>query len=358
MHNRILSFLSSQMWVLVLAFSSLHFYSIAQESTDNVLKSNDEDRTSLFNYIYELEANPKISITLDITRLINKSIKEEYQPAFISLSDNASNEKFSLPGRIRARGNMRKQVCRLPPVKFDFPTAALDSLGFLQVDKLKFVFPCRDKAFDQKKLYKEFFLYGLYRLINPYGIRAKLVNFTLIDGGQEKYRFTGMMIEDEDEYALSKNAEIIELGSAKSGSLDRDAFLKMLFFQYMIANTDWSIGNMHNVEMVKLPHKERVVPLPYDFDYSGFVGQSYAKPYSSLPITSIHQRYFFPYQLSENEFYEMVEYFLLIEDDVYAYCEKATYMDEKSIKQNKKYLAGFFDLLRNPQKMNASIVKK
>ena len=262
-----------------------------------------------------------------------------------------------MDGRVRARGNMRKKVCRIPPVKVDFSKSALDSLGFLKLDKLKMVFPCHDRDSDQEMLLKERLLYDIYGIIDTNGIRIKMVDFIMMEGEKEKYNFIGCIVEDEEEYARRKNAVIIENGRVNDRVLDRESFLKMDFFQYMIANTDWSIANKHNLELVKLPDKERVVALPYDFDYAGFVGQRYAVPHESLPITSIHDRYFFSYKVSESEFKYMVEYYLSMEDKIYEVIDQATYLQPKTINKCKEYLKSYFNELRRPDRLKSKVVK-
>ena len=252
---------------------------------------------------------------------------------------------------------MRKKVCWLPPVKLDLSRVQLQAFGLSHVDKLKMVFRCRDRSSDDIYNAREFFLYELYQMIDTNSIRTCRVNFSLIQGGKEKYSFTGYLIEDEEEYANRKNAIIVESGTINASALEREPFLKLMFFQYMISNTDWAVGNKHNIEFVKLPDNQRVVALPYDFDYAGFVGQSYAVPHSSLPIESVHQRYFFDYKISDEEYDRMVEYYLSLETDIYNFCDEATYMDEKSRTRNKNYLSKFFNLLREPEKFKRHIVK-
>jgi len=74
------------------------------------------------------------------------------------------------------------------------------------------------------------------------------------------------LVEDEKAYAHRKKARIIDKGKVNPSRLERLPFLKMLFFQYLIANTDWSLRNRHNLELVVLPEQEKVTVLPYDFD--------------------------------------------------------------------------------------------
>lgn len=315
-------------------------------------------KQSLYYNLYAMEDKPQLIIDTDLKQLMRKSMKEEYQEAFVTIKDDNDNTVISMVNRLRARGNMRKQQCRLPPIKIDYKKKVLDSLGYKKkIDKLKMVFPCRINDSEQEKMYKEHLIYDLYNVVDSNSLRSKLVDVTFIEEEGEDKEFVGMLLEDEMAYAHRKKAKIVEKGNIRSGSFERVQFLKMLFFQYMIANTDWSIGNYHNIEIVKLPDVPRVVALPYDFDYAGFVGHSYAVPHESLGIKNVHERHFFSFSVTEEEFYSMVEYYLSVEDEMMAVCDKATYLSPKSIKKCKDYLGSFFDLLRKPKGLKGKVVK-
>ena len=317
----------------------------------------DKAIVSLYNYLYHLPERANITIETDIRNLIRTSSKEEYQPANLMVV-RPDSSILTLEGRARARGNIRKKVCRYPPVKFDFSKSYLDSLGFVKNDKLKLVFPCSTQKDAQLKLYKEFFLYELYNVIDTNGLRAKLLDITINYEGEEKNNFTGFLVEDEEEYALRKNARVLENGKIRASSLDRSSFLKMLFFQYMICNTDWDIASKHNVELVKLPEEDKLIALPYDFDYSGYVDQHYAVPHESLPIEDVKERYFMPYKVSEGEFNAIIKYYLSIEKEVYAVVDQADYLGEREQKQSRRFFKDFFDLLRYPNRIKGDIINR
>jgi hypothetical protein len=314
-------------------------------------------RTSLFDHIYNLEGVPKLRIETNFKKIKKYSMKEKYQEGQLVVADQFGKDPVRLKGRVRARGNIRKQVCNMPPLKFDLKKSGLKANGFMKIDKLKFVLPCNGGKSAQEYLYKEFFLYDLYTFIDKNCIRAKLVDINIYENGKDKYQMVGFVIEDEEEYERRNEAKVIIKGKVTASHLDRELFLKMEFFQYMIANTDWSLSNKHNLELVKVPARDKVIALPYDFDYSGFVGQNYAVPHTSLPIKEVNERYFFSYKITEEEFYSTLEYYLSIEEDIYRICEEATYMSKKTIKYNKAYLKGFFDLLRNPKRLKPKMIK-
>ena len=320
------------------------------DGTKTLLIDRAEDKPSLFSALYDYEGRPKLKITTDYGHLKSKRLKEEYQEATFEWPEKG----LTLPSRVRSRGNVRKKVCRVPPVKFDFSKSSLDSAGFFPIDKLKMVWPCKERDLDQEKLYKEFFLYGLFNILEPNGLRAKLVDVTVYkhDKPEIDEEFTALVVEDEDEYSRRNNARVIETGKIMPTILDRESFLKMLFFQYMISNTDFSISTKHNIEMVKLADQPKIIALPYDFDYAGFVGQSYAVPHESLPIRSVHDRYFFKYPVTEAEADFAINFFTEKKEEILTYCRNATYMNPDAIEDNIKYLMEFFDELeQKPDKI-------
>ena len=68
-------------------------------------------------------------------------------------------------------------------------------------------------------------------------------------------------------------------------------------FQHMIGNHDWSmragpVGKncCHNAELIGPLAPGQTIPIPYDFDFSGYVGAPYATPPSELDITDVRQQ--------------------------------------------------------------------
>ena len=289
--------------------------------------------------------------------LVSNKMKEEFQELEFTLNVSDSDSLISASGQIRARGNMRKQVCYLPPVKIDLKKRDLKKYGDFSTDNLKLVLPCKDYKSQYEKLYQEFFLYQLYALIDTNHIKATMIDIRIYNEKDKlDYDFIGLLVEDENSYASRKDGLLLgSAGRIHSGGLEREDFLKMYFFQYMIGNTDWAVINRHNLLLVKLPQKQRLIALPYDYDYSGFVDQSYAVPHESIPIKRVTERHFMPYEMNEAEFYEMVKYFTGMEAEIMAFCDKPTYLSPSSIERNKKYLKEFFNKLKSPEKLVKSI---
>ncbi len=328
-------------------------------STEAFTKVPKVKRISLFERIsqqHEQGKTLKINLQCDTRKLITRSMLEEYQPTTFHLMADGQTD-LSIHSRVRARGNMRKQVCPLPPLKFDFNKKELKALGLSSADKLKLVIPCRSGKRDQEKLLQEYFLYGLFALIEPAHIKAIPIDIAISDQkGKAKYDFRGFLVEDELAYARRTKAHPIgKRGVINSNALDRESFLRMYFFQYMIGNTDWSIPHRHNIMLVRSDGQERCSALPYDFDYSGFVGQGYAVPSDNLPIKSVRDRHFMPYPISDQEFEETVAFFSSQQQKIMNYCDQATYLQPKTIAASKEYLLEFFKALEKPDRLRRSM---
>lgn len=312
----------------------------------------DEPATSIQEALMASTTRPQLILRTDFLQLSRRRAEEDYQVAEISLRTDALSH--TLAGRVRVRGNMRKEVCSLPPIMIDLSKADLDALGYLRHDKLKLVIPCQQRTFSQTNLYKEHLVYELYRQISDHGFKTQLVDIEIISPKKE-YEMTGFLIETEQDYAHRTGAMVLQVGQASASAVDRQRFVRTMLFQYMIANTDWSVSNKHNLELVKFPDNARTEFIPYDFDYAGFVGNNYAVPADILPIKSIHERHFFSYPTTEEEINEAISYFLEQEEAIYGICAAADYLDEETRTSCQEYLRPFFDLLRDPQRFKRTI---
>ena len=312
----------------------------------------EEPTISIQEVLMASTSRPEMTLTTDFPRLIRFKMDKEYQDAEIALRCDDMDLQFS--GRVRVRGNMRRQVCNIPPVMVDLRKSDLDELDYVRNDKLKLVIPCRTREVSQTNLYKEFLVYELYREINDHALATKLVD-VVIDGPKRQEKMTGFLIETEKDYAHRTGAMVLQVGRASASKVDRQRFVRMMFFQYMISNSDWSIHNKHNLELAKYPDNPLTEFIAYDFDYAGFVGNPYAVPADVLPITSIHERYFFSYKTTDEEIDDAIEYFLAKEEAIYAICANADYLDAKTRENCQEYLRPFFDLLREPQKFKRTI---
>ena len=253
--------------------------------------TSDEHRPSTpFQYVYDFQdMDLTIVLDTDLKKLfVTNSTAEIYQPAtMVAIHNEEFNRKWIV--RLRTRGDMRKQVSKFPPLKIDFSKTTLAYLGFTRYDKLKLVLPCSTLVRNINNGCTESMSFiRLYQQVDSLGYRTHLVNVIFEDKGRKKYDLTGFFIEDEADFALRTKTRVLNTGVVRMEALEREHYVKMAFFQYMILNTDFSVGNKHNLEIIGIPGQLRPRAIPYDFDYCGMVDQDYAVPYEQItdPILS------------------------------------------------------------------------
>lgn len=235
----------------------------------------------------------EIRLETDLKALMKGKADEKYQSAVLKYKNKAGEEKM-YTAEIRPRGKTRKDICLHPPIKLKIKKSILTGEGYLPHNEMKIVWECKPSGAFEQFLYKEYLAYRLYNLISPASFRVKLVKINLIDtNNPEKVtEKIGFMVEDEEQLAERLTTTLMEERPKDTRQFSRQHFLNFVLYEYMIGNTDWAFGNSHNTRFYEHTATKKVIPVPYDFDYSGLVGAPYAVPHESLPIKDVRERYF------------------------------------------------------------------
>jgi len=311
---------------------------------------------SPFNYVYNLgDGDLTIVLNTDIKKLIKNKLEEEYQESKLTaIHNNEFNRVWDI--KLRARGNMRKKICELPPLKLNFPKSTLRYLGFDGYDKLKLVIPCDDSNYAQEGNYKEDVVYRLYEIIDSIALRTRQVNIVLQNKNKTKYDFNGFFVEDEHDFCDRTGAKIIDEGIIMGPGTERTSYLKLVFFQYMICNTDWSYYNKHNLKIIHLAGEKRVRAVPHDFDYAGIVGMDYAVPHDRMPINDVWQPFFRGKGVTVEELQMIAEFYSSKQEAIYATINDDKYLSGKSKKQMVKFIDKFYDTILNEKKWKSKFI--
>jgi hypothetical protein len=119
----------------------------------------------------------------------------------------------------------------------------------------------------------------------------------------------------------------------------------------MIGNTDWSVWNQHNIELLKEDTSAKPIVVPFDFDWSGIVNAPYAIPAGSLP--SVKTRYYRNFCITDAELQLALDDFRQHRDEIYQTCKSVPFLSEKELKKTLKYIDDFFKIIENPQKVDS-----
>jgi hypothetical protein len=228
------------------------------------------------------------------------------RPATLTLQSGGAQQTFQISLSPRGIARRNAAVCAFPPLLIDFDRSASSVRGtvFQGQNKLKLVTHCRRRESFEQMAVLEYLAYRFYNLITPLSFRVRPVEVSYQEAGAASppERHFGFLIEDVDDVAKRNGRVELAAGSAEIAvdRFDPPATTLLALFQYMIGNLDWDyrygpVGGpcCHNVKLaVRDGDQSGVVPIPYDFDFSGFVDAPYALPPVQVHIASVRTRFF------------------------------------------------------------------
>ena len=261
----------------------------------------------------------------------DRSDDMQYHPITLSYLTTDS-AKVSVPIKVKTRGHFRRTQgnCRYPPLLLNFSKGETPKNSiFENQDKLKLVTPCTDDKF----VVYEYLVYKLFNLITEKSFRARLVNVIYDDNGKESSPQYGILLEEEDEMARRNNTIIIEDKLVRPEQTKRDDFLKVAVFEYLIANTDWSVQYYQNIKLIASDTMSIPSTVPYDFDHAGIVGAPYAKPAPELLMKSTRERRYRGFCITDMaSFDETFAFFNQKKEEIYNVYDKCPWLDRGYIK--------------------------
>lgn len=275
--------------------------------------------------------------------LNNRSDQTPFYPISLLFSNGENNEQ-SIPVEVKTRGHSRKLLnnCSYPPLLLHFinPEQLKNSM-FSEQNKMKLVMPCKGDEY----VVKEWLVYKLYNLFTPLSFKARLVKVKLEDDSQKPKNipsFYGILLEEEKQLA-KRNHLVAITRNTNPKNTDKETFLQMAVFEYMIGNTDWSVQYQQNIKLLAKDSVSTPFAVPYDFDNSGFVSAPYAKPAEELELPSVIERRYRGYCITDMmAFNETINKFNLLKSDIYQLYTSCPLLDTKSIKQTTAFLDKFF----------------
>lgn len=243
--------------------------------------------------IFEDQSPLEIELTGPLWSLIDKKEERKEWP-FRLLTGQTE-----LDLEVRARGNSRMRVCDFPPLRFNFKEADTVGTPFEGQDKLKLVTRCKKGDRYEKDVLEEYAAYRIFSLFSEVSYRVRLVHLTYTDSDgrldQSFGKSYGYLIEPLEQLVSRVSGSLPEIPAVSLKRLDEEQAALVYIFEFLIANTDWSLVKAdsdehccHNIELVTIDSE--IFPVPYDFDLAGLVNAAYAKPDPALRINKVTKR--------------------------------------------------------------------
>ncbi len=312
----------------------------------------DNSCQSLFSD-FRSEELVRLTITTNINRLLENRKKATYQNATVEWK-SANGNTVTLQADIRARGKYRNRVCDFPPIKLKFSKKELSEMGYSSYNKMKLVTHCIDGGEEgNQNVIKEYLAYRMYNEITDYSFRVQLVEVEYIDAQHPEtsdIRY-GIIIEHKKEMAARLNADIKkDLYNPNVEQINASIENKMALFNYMLGNEDYSTVAYKNIEWIQDKTTGKLIPVPYDFDFSGFVNPSYARVPSSSGHKSNKERKFLGLPVNDNIFNANIAKFLAKEKKIVQLVRKNRSLNLEQRLEAISYIRSFYTKLRAVQK--------
>lgn len=221
----------------------------------------------------------------------------------------------------------------------------------------KLVLPCHGGNSGNTLILKEYLCYKLLESITPYYFHTRLTDITLIDQSgkhPKSYSLTSFLIEDDDLIAERMGGKIIDLPVSYK-QLNDTAAVMHDFFQYLIANTDWSTTGQHNTKVIQVSGKK--VPLSYDFDMAGLVNAPYATVNDKLDLKNVQERLYRGYCRNEAIMENVRSQYLRLQPAIMNVLnDHQLYFSNGEYNQLKMFIEEFFNILKSDKQFKDAIL--
>lgn len=275
----------------------------------------------------------------------------------------------SLPISLALRGITRRtaEVCDFPPLRVEFTAPPPSNSMFAGQKRLKLVTHCKNAAAFQQYLLLEFSAYRLLNTLSPKSFRARLASIDYKDAsGRPVMTRVGYFLEPLGDVADRNGMKPTHAGERIPTSyLNGTDAARYVLFQHMLGNHDWSmragpVGSecCHNAELIGPPGPGQVTPIPYDFDFSGYVDPPYATPPSELDISDVRERKYRGYCIHNADTLAVARQFRDARPQLLAVLGTIPGLDGRTQARASSYLNGFFADIPSDNDVNAKILKR
>jgi len=295
--------------------------------------------------LFESDRPLEIELIGPMSRLIDNGDDSEEAP-FILRAEGVEH-----PVGIRVRGKSRLRICDFPPLRINFESNRTEGTVFAGQNHLKLVAHCRGTTSFEVNILEEFAAYRIFGLLSEKAYRVRLARISYIDsesrlGEKHQHRF-GFVIEPTEALATRIGGEEVQLTGVRLSELNPDQAALVYVYQFLIGNTDWSLVSpiddeicCHNGRLIE--KDAEIFYIPYDFDLSGLVNASYARPDPSLHINNVRQRRYRGFCTDPVVLERALRTVKSREAEIFAVMTEIAAYTHQDLNKAEKYLSQFF----------------
>jgi hypothetical protein len=318
------------------------------------------DSTGKIAKFFTSEEPITVTLTTNIKRIrSDKGENSPWRPGSLTLNDTAG-KPVTIPIRLKTHGIWRLKNCDFPPIRLNFNKDSSKHTVFHGLDQPKLTNYCRDNNDYEQYVLQELQLYRIYRLLTPMSHAVRLLHVTYVDSATGKplttrYAFIG---EEGGPMASRLNGRILKSKGATPDDLEPQADVVLGLFQYLIGNTDFALGALHNAEIVG-QENGNFIPIAYDFDFSGAVNARYATPDPRLGTRTVRERIYRGYCVPNEEYPKAVALFNAKKDSIYAlYSDQiGKLLQPNIVKETLEYYDEFYKTINDQRALKRNVIE-
>ena len=130
------------------------------------------------------------------------------------------------------------------------------------------------------------------------------------------------------------------------------------FFNFLIGNTDFSIAHQHNGKL--LFYEKKIIPIPYDFDLTGWVKPKYGLGITNRLGYSFEERNYIGFKRGKNIYSKVRNHYLRLKEKIFNTVElyESEFEYKKSYNLMMDYLREFYEILEDDKLYNNLIISE
>jgi len=296
---------------------------------------------------------------------IARTAERSVVPRDASLTLTGSAETYAIKLSPRGITRRKRDICPFPPLRVDFTQKPAATSLFAHQNRLKLVTHCRSSEDFQQHLLLEYSAYRIFNLLTPTSFKARLLSIDYVDPAAKRPTSRwGFFIEDVGDAAHRLGLTRANVGDrVAANQLQARQAATVALFEYMIGNLDWSMragpageGCCHNSRLLaaKTPG---LIPVPYDFDYSGLVDAPYSAPPEGFKIDSVRDRSYQGYCWLNNDVIAVAAEFRARRPAITALFGQIPGMTERTSRKAVAYLNEFYADIATDEGVRSKVLK-
>ena len=335
----------------ILLFISCHTLSLQAQKE----KKKKPPKQSLLD-VLTTQQLPKVALEMDLKMLFDDRRMMNYQPAVATITFD-DGEVWTDNIQLKTRGVYRSQKCDNPPLKLKYKKKALKARNLNKNNEFKLVYPCKLGNNFQNYVLKEYLVYKLNNVLTDQSLRVQLIDLAIKDSLDNiaPIAAKGFLIEHREELIHRLGAEMNDMRCLKPVHLSNYDYTLFQVFQYFIGNTDWLLPGCKNCEIIDF-EDGKMIPIAYDFDFSGMVSTNYAIPNSALPVRTITDRYFLGHKKKMEDLAPVFALFQEKKAELIKTVEDFDYLPKWERKRMVKYMESFYKVLSKPKLVKKAFI--